>query len=480
LAGLPKHFFKLKTIIANINAANSEDQCVEALETLYEEIKSMANQHRFILKEGSIALPNLAVAQGVLTNLVRNLFENITDLQKHLKKYQETPCIEQEEKTKIPEPRRINQSKSAHILSEEKKEQDEILAPIDLLNITLKYNEFNEIKGHGSVPLVPTLFNSIKIQKLARLKVLLTAIANGEFCKVKEIIEKDPSLLLDRLEKEDCVETLSGQKANNVTALRTALAVEDTQMATMIKDKLITIAGEDVAKAQYHEQFPKGCEVDEEKRWAPLFTQLDTLSDIIKEKKGDITSSGDPKYKVTVAEGSAVEVALTKLRSLLDDALNDKVRTGRHFNINLVLQAYKIYQECYEAFGNDGRDLFWQRVIGTMQRGLPPPWIQAFCKSVYVTQDKLRTNIPQDRSFKIELLDTERTDLDVWIPSDFYPLSRSRLGFDYALCSVWGQNALSGARQRFDASLLNLVSIKTAYMQTFTSQLQNIRGISSP
>jgi len=45
--------------------------------------------------------------------------------------------------------------------------------------------------------------------------------------------------------------------------------VEDTQMATLIKNKLFELTGNnDAANTQYREQFPDGWETAETERWA--------------------------------------------------------------------------------------------------------------------------------------------------------------------------------------------------------------------
>ena len=72
-------------------------------------------------------------------------------------------------------------------------------APVDVMNIMLEYDDFDKVIGHGLVPLVPTLFNSIKSQKSERLKHLLIAIVNGNLDETKAILEKDPSLLQKQL-----------------------------------------------------------------------------------------------------------------------------------------------------------------------------------------------------------------------------------------------------------------------------------------
>ncbi len=313
---------------------------------------------------------------------------------------------------------------------------EEITAPIDLINIVLGYDGFNPIKGHGAAPLVSTLFNSIKTQKLAHLKELLTAIVNGQPDTVKAMLEKDPSLLLEKLDENDYVTALSGQRCNNVTAYRTALAVEDTEMAAMIKKKLIDIAGKKAAHTQFHQQFPDKWIDKEKEKWTPVVKMLDTLTDVIRHANlADITSSDNPEYKLTVREGSEVAKALAQLRSLLDARLLEIVTTGRHFNPKLLLKAFQMYNDLYmDAFGygvSDPRSiLFWQQVIGAIQRAFPVNYVQAFCHyNLYETIENLQNNHPQNRSLIMGLYvnDAPRRFFN------FYPLVVSRLGFDYAI-----------------------------------------------
>src|SRR5580700_8902834 len=86
----------------------------------------------------------------------------------------------------------------------------ETMTPVDVMNTMLVYDDFDPVTGHGSVPLVSTLFNSIKTQKDARLKELLTAIVNGKPDIVEAMLERDPSLLLEKLDENDYVTALSG------------------------------------------------------------------------------------------------------------------------------------------------------------------------------------------------------------------------------------------------------------------------------
>ena len=263
----------------------------------------------------------------------------------------------------------------------------------------------------------------------ARLKQLLEHAVRGEMKEVEAIVAKNPSLLLHHGRVVDYTgRTIEG------TAYQMALGAEDTQMAAMLKTHLIKIADEKTVDAQYNAQFPKDWEKVEEKQWAPIFTQLDTLTQAIKDATSeDIKSSGDPEYKLTVEEKSAVAKELAQFRLLLDATLKETVKTGRHFNPNLLLKAFQIYDNHYDDyFGNDWKDpramLFWQQAIGYVQRFMPANYVQAFCDGLSNTNEKLQKGTPQGRALKFETYQAGR-----WDPTDFYPLSNSHLGFRFAI-----------------------------------------------
>ena len=105
--------------------------------------------------------------------------------------------------------------------------------------------------------------------------------------------------------------------------------------------------------------------------------------------------------------------------------------------------------------------LFWQQVIGTIQRVLPVNYVQALCDGLYTTEENLRNNNPQGRSLKIqiELFDNG---CNVWVSSDFYPLSVSRLGFDYAMYGQGGGLCESEGAWCNTRALSELMSIKNS------------------
>ncbi|MBV8802158.1 MAG: hypothetical protein JO131_04210, partial [Gammaproteobacteria bacterium] len=280
----------------------------------------------------------------------------------------------------------------------------------------------------SKVNLVPSLFNS-KAQKSQDLITLIKFIVIGDIENTKAIIAKNPLLLTEELDEKFKGTAPSGQIFNNMTAYRTALSVGDSQMAKWIKAELIKVAGEDVAYKQYQEQFPKGWELEESNKLKLILSQLDTLTNAIKDSKpDDIKSSGDPQYKLTVKEGSAVAIALKEFTLQLNALMQQKVTTGLHFNPRLLGQAYKIYETHFkDYFGNNSKDpraiLFWQQVIGKIQSVLPVNYVQALCNGMVTTGENLKNNIPQGRSFKMKVFNPEHKGdpSKLYIPCNFYP-----------------------------------------------------------
>jgi hypothetical protein len=107
--------------------------------------------------------------------------------------------------------------------------------------------------------------------------------------------------------------------------------------------------------------------------------------------------------------------------------------------------------------------LFWQQVIGYVQRFMPANYAQAFCEGLDNTNKKLQESTPQGRSLKFEKYHAGR-----WVPTDFYPLFGSRLGFDFAM---YGGGAMRGW-------LLGLRSAGPAGGWRLVSELMSIKNSS--
>ena len=364
------------------------------------------------------------------------------------------------------------------------KEEKERIAPLEVRNTILEYADVMPESGNldRTVSFTPAgLFNSVRTQ---RLKALLTAIVSGEPDKAKAILDVDPSLLLEKLEEKDYVIAPTGHKFN-LKPYQAALAVEDTQMAEMIKPYFAKLQNEEEANRQYDEQYPKGWEAAEEKKWSPIFKQLDILLEAIRHGKDDITSSGAPDYIVTVKEGSSVGKELIEFNRLLDATLKDTITAGqRPFPPNLLLEplqkydSEKDYKDYFGGRWDDPRALFFiQKVIGYdgIQRFMPVNYVQAHQDWLDDAAEKIKNNQPQPRgpsstSFKVYRSGN-------YVDVSFYPLMpRGTSGFNFAL---YGEAGRGGGGVRGGGSgppgFSKLMSIKNSRLTDLTPPRHDYR-----
>jgi hypothetical protein len=133
-----------------------------------------------------------------------------------------------------------------------------------------------------------------------------------------------------------------------------------------------------------------------------------------------------------VREGSAVARALQGFKLLLVATLNEIIRTGRHFNPDVLQRAFQMYDNYFaDIYTDPPALLFWQQVVGYIQRFLPANYMQAFCdEGLSITEEKLRKGEPQGRSLRIDVWDSHRNN---WSTVNIYPLSSSSLGSDFAI-----------------------------------------------
>ncbi|MHB1947434.1 MAG: hypothetical protein ACYCQI_04900 [Gammaproteobacteria bacterium] len=200
------------------------------------------------------------------------------------------------------------------------------------------------------------------------------------------------------------------------------------------------------------------------KKWKPIFKQFYKLTLAIRNrKKGDITSSGDPDYIVTVKEKSAIEKELLEFWKLLDATLDEVITAGKKpFNPDLLLEAFKTYDKHFEDyFGDDWRDpralLFWQKVIGYdgIQRFMPVNYVQAFHDWLHNTVEKLQKNQPQDRSTHFEVYHCNSN----YVPVVIYPLQRrSCPGYNFAIDggSIGLLGLLGGGCEQWMSKLMSI------------------------
>src|SRR5437764_7250617 len=65
-----------------------------------------------------------------------------------------------------------------------------------------------------------------------------------------------------------------------------------------------------------------------------------------------------------------------------------EIRQGKHFNCQHLIAAYQAYIEHFDALGNwNNLDLFWQKVIGYVQRQLTAYDAQVHCSGIHSVLD---------------------------------------------------------------------------------------------
>ncbi|MHB1949615.1 MAG: hypothetical protein ACYCQI_16065 [Gammaproteobacteria bacterium] len=325
----------------------------------------------------------------------------------------------------------------------------ELTAPFGVINTIFDYLGSKPIAPGAAekvASLVPTLYNSRK-QKTVRL---LTAIVSGQPDEVKKSLDEDPSLVLEKLEEKDFVISPTGHKYN-LKPYQAALAVEDSQMAAMIKSYFAKLNNEGEADRQYAEQYPTGWQKAEKEKWEPIFKQFQKLMLTFTKEykyKGTHTHHYDSRglNKVTfsgeIIGKDASDREIAEFWRLLDATLDEVITVGKKpFNSNLFIEAFKTYSEYLNRYFTGSVDeralLFWQKIIGYegIQRFLPVNYIQALHDGLHNSIAKLQKNEPQDRStsFTIKHYEWKQGSDDYpWRENfAFYPLQRRE-----SLCST--------------------------------------------
>ena len=236
-------------------------------------------------------------------------------------------------------------------------------------------------------------------KKKATILTLLTHVVQGEEAEAKAMIKKEPTLLLNRGQVED----YSGRTIEG-TAFQLALGAEDVEMLEM----MVPYLDEDEKHRQYEAQFPPEKEKAEQQCQKRDLAALQTVFKAIGASNND----------------KDAEKALVEFRNYLKPG--GVIKTGKHFNAQLLLKAFELYDQHYEAFGNTWKSrknqTAWRKVVGYIQRFLPACYAQAFCQGIYYIV-KNREKLHRSLEF--------RYDKGIL----FYPLdsdSSSRLGFDHA------------------------------------------------
>lgn len=271
-------------------------------------------------------------------------------------------------------------------------------------------------------------------------KQLLEHVVKGEEDKAFRMIDAMPWLLLVKATTQD----YSGRIIEG-TAFQAALGAHDSIMANkMLRyfDKMDYLQ-EGAVTRQFDEVFPEGVEAQ-----------------FLKEQE----NAYDFKALIeAIRNGQKVEDALAEFREVM--TAQKHIKNGSHFNIHHLINAYDAYVTHLDALGNqNNRKLFWQKVIGFIQRQIPANYAQAHCSGLKSASEWGSFQ----RTLKIKFAD-----------DDFFPLAQDAgLGFRIG-CYSYHNGALNVA----DPSSFELMrwgsevlpSVLDNFVETKTRDLVDLR-----
>jgi hypothetical protein len=362
-----------------------------------------------------------------------------------------------------------------------------------------------------------------------RLKQLLQYVVCGNQIEAEKIIESDLGLLLMRGTVEDYSFGMDEEnhRKNQGTAYELALVrAEDEIMAAMIHSYLITFPeGRIEIAAQRWQAIDKmrksrdsaalhkivntievaseedcynASEVDKTiQNILYVFEKIETEEDAGKRDKlkkiilaiakadseTDFEMAFDELknylYENAIIESPTFNFAVLKAIFQFRNFMEPRgiISTGKQFNAGLLDEAFKLFNKKYQPFGNSWEStknkLFWQKVIGYIQRFSPANYGQAFAQNMsYIAEDGKKLK----RSFKFWHCWPDENIL--FFPLDSDP--RFRLGYDYAAADLWQGWALwrvcprSSRREPTGRLFTNLCHAKTTSLQCIKPQRDNL------
>ncbi len=201
----------------------------------------------------------------------------------------------------------------------------------------------------------------------------LTAVVRGEKNEVEAFLDKNPSLLLEKIQVTD----EAGRKIYG-TAFQIALGAKDVspfpdqfdEMAEMIAGYFEKIAnGEKEKQNQYNEQFPEGFDKLEKERKIQDSKALNTVFAAI-------------KNATTIAQAKA---AVRIFQDYLKKQTQGVIKTGYHFNEALFEEALLLYRKYFDTCGghnSDKNNLAAVKVLGGIQCYFTGSLAQATCDGI--------------------------------------------------------------------------------------------------
>ncbi len=260
---------------------------------------------------------------------------------------------------------------------------------------------------------------------------LVTHVVQGEQDKAQAMIEKNPELLLIRSEAKD----YSGRTIIGA-AFPAALGAGDKPMWEMMLPYFESLEqGE--ALRQFNEQFPNGIE---ETPASELKADYNVIA---------LAIINDEDNGLSVIEGFRKKITSQK-----------EITQGKHFNLQHLIAAYQAYIDNFNTLATwSNRDLFWQKVIGYVQRQMTAYDAQIHCSGVKSVLDNEKSF---SRTFKF------------CNGGEFFPLvPEVGLGFNFACFSYYaaGVGLRPAEMLGNGADLKNFVEQQQTHLRDLESHL---------
>jgi hypothetical protein len=212
------------------------------------------------------------------------------------------------------------------------------------------------------------------------LNEFLQSVVYGNQKKSEAILQSRPDLLVTLLQQKCQVIDYSGRRIYS-TALQIALGADDVKyhddeecMAEMLMRYLRQLSnGEAIIQQQIAEQFP---EAWEEKERARAERDSAALKKVVAALEN-------------APAGDNCDADIQAFQQYLDDENKSRgvIKTGKHFNMQLLTDALNLYIEKFNQFGGSWDSpkniLFWRKIIGYIERYVPACYAQALCQGVY-------------------------------------------------------------------------------------------------
>lgn len=299
-------------------------------------------------------------------------------------------------------------------------------------------------------------YSLFKRTKLSMANELLVHVLKGQPEKVKEILEKQPNLLLVKGKVTDQVGRMM-----NATAFQGALAALDVNvkknlgMAEIIMDYFEKLPdGNKEALDQFNEQFPDGIEEEKEYDFEPLTNALSNCNNWDEFVNDEKSKEAFKHFQINFKRG-----------------IVDK---GKLFNLPNLINAMKILDDinytklpCYYEL----RDFFWLNVIRYLQTLLPVNVAQLLCGDLWSILDhdkpfvrSLEMRYGDDPDDKVDFY-SELTDKEKYVAYyTFYQRlpSHAYNSFGFAeLCPIYaGERTAIALQTLYDIQLQSLKEIK--------------------